>query len=289
MKMNFYKIINPFNAPIHFLESCESTMNEAKKLLQGNKNISNGTLVITDFQSKGRGRINNRKWVSSAGENLLFTVILNDIGHTRAVKQDTFVINPLLETITLRVGLAVLDAICCAVPGLKKALRIKWPNDIMLNGKKVCGIISECDCNNILIGIGINVHQKNFFDMPDATSVENEMEACNMKASNADGEIIAAELKNDLRFVILEKFLSNLFMETANNETPEKPLKPVQDRINDLLYRKDSTICFMAGSAEYPKQVNGILRGINEKGHIQIEVESGKCSTFAAGEIWHKV
>ncbi|GMO45385.1 MAG: biotin--[acetyl-CoA-carboxylase] ligase [Termitinemataceae bacterium] len=246
---------NPFHSPLVFLASCTSTMDEAKKLLPA----KSGTVVITDYQTEGRGRLPKRKWISTASENLIFTIIVNGLEMS------------VLSTITLRVGLQLAFAICSVVPQLKPILRIKWPNDIMVGDKKICGILCESSGSDVLIGIGVNVAQTDFGSLSSATSIVNQI-ANNNGVDNTNTD------NTEIKFNILQKFLDNFFLEIQSDE-------PLQERLNNLLYKKDCAVCFMAGSAEAPVKVSGKLRGVNESGHIQIEDDECKIRSFAAGEM----
>ncbi len=130
------------------LEAIDSTNTHLKSLAM--KGIALGTVVITEEQTAGRGRL-GRTWVTQKGKNLTFSVLLSLPSH-----------NPGL--ISLVAGIAVAQAI-----RLQTSLpaECKWPNDILINGKKVCGTLSEAVTppnNNsaVIIGIGVNVNQTEF-------------------------------------------------------------------------------------------------------------------------------
>ncbi|MCE7066841.1 biotin--[acetyl-CoA-carboxylase] ligase [Dyadobacter sp. CY326] len=122
-----------------------------------------GTIVITDNQVKGRGQ-RGTEWLANPGENLTFSVILTPhflpISHQFLLSQT--------------VALAVRDFVGKYVVDTK----VKWPNDILANGKKVCGILIENAIQGSKIvssvaGIGLNVNQI-LFENPYATSISNE-------------------------------------------------------------------------------------------------------------------
>lgn len=129
---------------IHF-ETIDSTNTYLK---QNYKNLNNFTFVSADFQSAGRGR-NNRNWKSEKGENLLFSLLIKDESLIKEFKS--------LSVIS---ALSVIEAISL------NDLSIKWPNDIYYKDNKLVGILLEAvssdklDC--LIIGIGINVNQKEF-------------------------------------------------------------------------------------------------------------------------------
>ena len=141
--------------PIIYLRSVDSTNRYARALAADG--AGQGTLVVADEQTAGRGR-RGRGWLSPAGEGIFMTLILRPQAHPSHVAQ-----------LSLQTAMAVARAISrvCEIDA-----RIKWPNDIVCNGKKVCGMLLEMNADeqsvhDVVAGIGINVHQKAFEgDMP---------------------------------------------------------------------------------------------------------------------------
>lgn len=134
---------------IHF-HTIDSTNNYAKSIAN---NASEGTIVISEEQSSGRGRL-GKKWTSKAYEGIWMSLIL----------KPRIPLNELsFLTILTSVSIAkVLD-------NLNVKVGIKWPNDIILNSKKLCGILTELcldleNKNSVVIGIGINVKSLDFDD-----------------------------------------------------------------------------------------------------------------------------
>lgn len=135
---------------IHYFDTTDSTNTRAKKLAE--EGSLHGTLVVADEQTGGRGR-RGRDWESQKGISIYMS----------------FVLKPEIEpgnasTLTLVTALAVAE-------GIEKTTglhcQIKWPNDVVVNGKKVCGILTEMSTqidyiNYIVIGIGINVQNESF-------------------------------------------------------------------------------------------------------------------------------
>lgn len=112
-----------------------------------------GCVVVADSQTGGRGRM-GRTWVSNPGVNLYFSLILRPVVPSVRVPQ-----------LTLLVAAAIHQAICSFMPA--PAAMIKWPNDILVNGRKLCGVLcemqSEPDLTHfVVVGIGINVNQSEF-------------------------------------------------------------------------------------------------------------------------------
>ena len=133
-----------------YFDTIDSTNTKAQELAE--KGYPSGTLVVADKQESGKGR-RGRSWVSPSGTGIFMTLMIKpDINPNNA------------SMLTLVAALAVAKAIT-SVTG-EKAL-IKWPNDIVVNGKKVCGILTEMNAqfdyiNNIVVGVGINVHNESF-------------------------------------------------------------------------------------------------------------------------------
>ena len=133
-----------------YFDTIDSTNIKAQELAE--KGYPSGTLVVADKQESGKGR-RGRSWVSPSGTGIFMTLMIKpDINPNNA------------SMLTLVAALAVAKAIT-SVTG-EEAL-IKWPNDIVVNGKKVCGILTEMNAqfdyiNHIVVGIGINVHNESF-------------------------------------------------------------------------------------------------------------------------------
>ena len=131
---------------MRYFDSIGSTNDEA--LAWATDNARDLSIVIADEQTQGRGRL-NRKWYTPKGSALAFSLILRPAAALRPHLSRT-------------VGLAALSiAESCRMLGL--APRIKWPNDILLNGKKMAGILIETvwsgeDVDSVVVGMGINVH-----------------------------------------------------------------------------------------------------------------------------------
>lgn len=139
---------------IIWLDSTDSTNNEAKRRISDLDNLS----VLSAYeQTAGRGQRGN-SWSSSAGENLTFSIVLkygkNAYGEIRAI--DQFVISE-IAALSVTDLLATYDI----------EAKIKWPNDIYVGNQKICGILIEHSIkgaylSSSIIGIGLNVNQRNF-------------------------------------------------------------------------------------------------------------------------------
>lgn len=133
---------------IHFEEAVASTQKIAQSL--ANDGVPEGTIVVADQQTKGRGRM-ARAWHSPSGTGIWMSMIIRPNIPVNTTPQ-----------LTLLTAVAIVQAIEELTP-LKPD--IKWPNDIMINGKKIVGILTELQAeadqvHSVIIGTGINVNQK---------------------------------------------------------------------------------------------------------------------------------
>jgi BirA family transcriptional regulator, biotin operon repressor / biotin---[acetyl-CoA-carboxylase] ligase len=119
---------------IDWFESLDSTMIEARR------NLQSGRIVGAEQQTAGIGR-HGRKWISESGAGLYISMVLDA--------------KP-IPVVMLSLGLASRQAIGCG--------DIRWPNDVLINGKKCAGVLAQLEGNTIIAGIGINVSQTEFPD-----------------------------------------------------------------------------------------------------------------------------
>lgn len=149
----------PIGHRIIGLDSVDSTNNYAAKLLLSD-DLPHGSVIMADEQTAGRGQ-RGASWMSDAGENLLFTVVLKPVNLSISEQ----------FRLTQFASLSVLDLLTkYDVTGA-----IKWPNDIYVGGLKICGMlieneVSSLSISNVLLGIGLNVNQFEFSELQ-ATSL----------------------------------------------------------------------------------------------------------------------
>lgn len=155
-----------FGKEIIYYKKIESTQDEAKKIVEDN--IKSGTIIITDNQIKGKGT-KNRSWYSSKEKNITMTLI---------IYPDCTIEK--LEGLTIKIAETLVSTIY-ELYNIK--LNIKVPNDLMLNNKKIAGILTESSTyknivKHIIIGIGFNVNETNFSEhtIEIATSLKKEYE-----------------------------------------------------------------------------------------------------------------
>lgn len=110
-----------------------------------------GDVFVADAQTAGRGRLDHR-WLSAPGENLMMSAV---VGVARISPCET-------ATLPLVAGLSAAQAVDGFLSGASKAacgVKVKWPNDVLVGRRKICGILCELNGDNVIIGIGLNVNQ----------------------------------------------------------------------------------------------------------------------------------
>ena len=238
--------------PVIFYESTNSTNLQAKQ--EAENGYAQGTLVVADMQTAGRGR-RGRAWESPAGANVYFTLILKP-----HYKPDT------ASMVTLVMALAVAEGIsdtCGVSPS------IKWPNDIVADGRKVCGILTEMSVERdyihyVVVGVGINVGKQKF--APEIAKTAATLEELR------GGRISRAELVAN----VMKRF-------EAYYESFEEAgsLLPLQEKYNSMLINRNREVCVLEPKGDY----KGVARGINEKGELLVELEDGRMQEVYAGEV----
>lgn len=115
------------------------------------------SVLVTDNQTAGRGRL-DRTWVAPAGSALAISVLLRELPPT-----------DLLGWIPLAAGVAMADAVAAQLPGREVA--VKWPNDVLVDGRKICGILAEAAPGAVIVGTGVNTAMPaSALPVPTATS-----------------------------------------------------------------------------------------------------------------------
>jgi len=239
-----------FGKRIFCFDSIDSTNTYAKKM--ASQDSEEGTLVIAEEQTAGRGRF-DRTWHSSPGTNLTFSVIIRPNITPQRV-----------GILSLYAGLAVTEA----VQELSyTSPTCKWPNDVLVNGKKLCGILSEAIFNSgqisaVIIGIGLNVNQTEF---------------SNTLASTATS--IALECKKMFdRFHVLATVLEKLesLYTLIQTDNLDKILQRWQSHAT--MFGKEVTI------KQHGQRVKGIAQAIDLDGALIIST-NGTENKIVAGDV----
>lgn len=246
---------------VHFSHETDSTNLWAKRIAnedskkmaeqateQSENESTHGTLVVAEYQTAGRGRL-GRKWLSPAGSCVMMSLILKpDFAPQYA---------PML---TLVMGLSVAQALHAS---------IKWPNDAVISGKKICGILTEMslagtNIQEVVIGVGINVN---------LSALPEEVKEIATSLYLETGETYD---RNEIIGQVLQRFEMNYekYVQTLD-------LTYLMEEYNNLLINKDKQVRVLN-----PKEpFEGIARGINEKGELLVEREDGVVEAVSAGEV----
>ncbi len=234
------------------LDAIDSTNTYLKGLMQS-ETVEDFTVVTADHQEYGRGQMGS-KWTSEPGMNLIMSV-LKRFDDFQAQQQFSLVVC---------VSLAVMDALnSFAIPNLC----IKWPNDIMSGNRKIGGILIENSLmgpkiQSAIIGVGLNVNQTEFVDLPNASSMK--------RCSGRNFEVNK----------VLEAVLRNL---QKGFKTCEKEGPSAQWALYEAhLFGKDRENMFLIDGDQ---RVLGKIRGVSAEGKLQITLANGALRSFGLKEI----
>lgn len=241
---------SPIGDVIIELMEIDSTNNYAMRLI--NEGMAEHGLVITAlFQHAGKGQ-HGHQWVSNESNNLLFSIILDTTAF------------PIEEQFALNTMTAVTIAEIMAHKYMVPDISIKWPNDIYSGKKKISGILIENHLRgntwvNAVVGIGINVNQSHFPDLPNATSIYNETG-------------VNYQLK-DILTTFLQKYGHNFYL--FHNKAGD-----FLDNYNHMLYGSGKQLSFH----HHEQQMEGRLKGVNSHGQIELEIQ-GQTQRYQHREI----
>ena len=235
--------------PLYLLDETTSTNDEAKRGAKSGE--PHGATWVAEAQTAGRGR-QGRSWVSPRGENLLFSVLVR------------LTCPPVrLPPLALVAGLAARDAVARAAPA--SDVRIKWPNDVVVEGKKIAGVLVEAILQGdrveaVIVGIGLNVHTRDF---PDDIAARAGSIALLSDTPPDRGEILAdvlAGLDRDIELVAA------------------RGLGLVHARLTSADALRGERVTSDAGG-------EGTAEGIDLEGRLLVRQASGHLARWGAGEV----
>ncbi|SHM40562.1 biotin--[acetyl-CoA-carboxylase] ligase [Flavobacterium xinjiangense] len=233
------------------LDAIDST-NEFLKGLSNKQELENLTVVTAESQTKGKGQM-GAVWASETGKNLILSVLVKDF--LSDICQ--------IYNLNIIVSLAVIEALeYYKIPDLS----IKWPNDIMSYNKKIGGILIENSIKSdgsiiSIVGLGLNVNQTNFENLPKASSMAV---ICDTKYN-----------KDDLLFTIIDKIEYNL-------KSWEQHSEMLWSDYTNKLFKKGIPMPF---SDSNNQKFMGIIQGISSIGKLEILLEDDRVSEFDIKEI----
>ena len=234
------------------LDAIDST-NDFLKRLSVEQSLENFTVVTAERQTRGKGQM-GAKWDSETGKNLMFSVLVNNV------------LNSISEIFDLNVAVA-LSIFTTLEKNNIPNLSIKWPNDILSDNKKVAGILIENSIKNngeitSIIGIGLNVNQLNFDNLPKASSMAV------ISKKEFDKETILNQLIDCLK--------SNC--ELLQNKSAAQ----LWNSYNHNLFKKGIPMAF---SLPNGIQFMGIIQGVNSSGKLEVKLENDAIENYGIKEI----
>ncbi|WMJ80107.1 biotin--[acetyl-CoA-carboxylase] ligase [Clostridium sp. MB40-C1] len=238
---------------IVYLESVDSTNNEAKKL--ANKDVVEGTVVIAEEQIMGKGRL-GRNFISPKYKGIWMSIIL------------TPDINP------MNVPKITQVAAASVIMGLKKngiKAFVKWPNDIVINGKKICGILTEMSgeinkVNYVIVGIGINVNVEEDEFTEEIRDIASSLKIQSGKTINRK-EVVSSVLN----------YFEELYEEFVTKENIDTSIKICRE--SSILLGKEIKI-IERNNKFLAKALN-----LSNEGRLIIQHSDGKVEEIMSGEV----
>jgi BirA family biotin operon repressor/biotin-[acetyl-CoA-carboxylase] ligase len=238
---------------LHYFEQLASTNTHARELAENG--AAEGEVVIAEAQTQGRGRL-GRRWESPPSVNLYFSIILRPKLAPEHAAQ-----------ITLMAAVGVADAVATFIT---QQPAIKWPNDILVDGRKLAGILAEASCDAarieyVILGIGINVNCR-IGSMPPELG-QRATSLFELTGNNASREIVLGRLIQalDRCYGVLEA-------------SGFEALRPHWEARFNL---RGKRVRVELGN----EVIIGCARGINADGALVIEDDKGVLKTVIAGDV----
>lgn len=230
-----------------YYKTIDSTNTAAK-----NAECKDGTIFIAEMQTNGKGRM-GRDWISDKKKGIWMSIVLMPK-----------IVPERINQLTLVTGLAVCETL---TEIYKLDFKIKWPNDIIIEGKKVCGILTEgvAEANKVKVisGIGINVNSKNF-----PADLENK----------ATSIYLLTGKKAD-RVEIINKFAENF--EKYYNDFIISGTKNIMKKYKDLCITLNSEVVAIKDG----ENIKANAVGITDAGELLIKKEDGTTLKIKSGEV----
>lgn len=234
-------------------DSIESTNTKAKEL--ASNGLEEGVVIISEEQIGGRGRL-GRSWTSPKGKGIWMSVILRpDISPTEAAKMTQI----------------AAAAVCKSIRQMGIESYIKWPNDIIVNNKKVCGILTEISAelnrvNYLVIGIGINAN---------IDEEEFPMEIRD-KATSLKSAFKKEINRKDLTARVLSNF-EELYLELINSNSIEKSIGICKE--TSILLGKEIRIIYR------DREELGVAIDLTNQGELLVKKKNGEIEKIISGEV----
>jgi len=235
----------------HFLHT-DSTNTQARAWAA--EGAAEGALVVSEYQEKGKGRL-NRIWQSPSGKNLLFSLILRPDWPPQKAFYGT-----VLASVSL----------CRAVQEIAGiSVGIKWPNDLYVGNKKLAGILTEFATDPdrleyMIIGIGVNCHWAPVEPLPGGQPATSILKEAGKKIS---------------RLLLLTRFLAH--GEALYQRSQSAGVGFLREEWNRYSVVNNRKVTLMNGQTSW----TGLAQGIDEQGGLILLLEDGRRETFLTGDI----
>jgi len=244
--------LQSLDRPIHYYRSIDTTMRAAADLAE--RGVPAGAVVVAEEQTHGRGRL-GRSWISGPESGLYFSVILRpSVPAAQAA------------VVTLALGLAVARAIH-GVSGMPCDLR--WPNDVLIGGRKCCGILAEMTAEgervrHIIAGIGVNV---NHVRLPGELA-ETATSLCIESGCEYSREALLVEILKEI-----DRYMSVL--------VEREPAAIVELFSRASSYAEGKHVVVVNGAEE----TSGVTAGLTPEGVLVLRREDGSVMPVLAGSV----
>jgi BirA family biotin operon repressor/biotin-[acetyl-CoA-carboxylase] ligase len=248
-----------FGKRVIYYEEIDSTNTAAKEL--GKQTGNHGALVLAEEQNQGKGRL-GRDWSSPKGSGIFMTIVLQP------------------QILPVHASMLTLVAALAVNQGIRKVTGldsyIKWPNDIVVNGKKVCGILTEMSTMNdklecVVIGMGINANRDVFPEELKKTATSLKLEC--------KKEVERTEL-----IVAIMEYLEQYYVLFGQTES----FIDMVTEYNEVLINRNKQVRIIGAHKEY----TGTALGINETGALLVQTEeqhqgitTSAIKTVVSGEV----
>ncbi|MGD2278769.1 MAG: biotin--[acetyl-CoA-carboxylase] ligase [Candidatus Omnitrophota bacterium] len=234
---------------VYHYEHIDSTNNKAYELAESGE--PEGTIVVAEAQGKGKGRI-GRKWASPKGEGVYMSLVLRPDVETDEI--------PTITLIAAISAVKAIDEVCSLKP------KIKWPNDILVNSKKLGGILTEIKAQPdqvdfLILGIGINVNTHQDKIPRIATSLKNE---CSKRISRSE---------------VVKRFLENF--EKDYTKFKKEGFKSLRNECKS----NSSVLGKKVKVTEHHKTLEGEAVDIDQKGALILKLDNGSRQRVFSGDV----
>ncbi len=234
------------------LDAIDSTNSFLRQLSVKDK-VEDYTVVMANYQTNGRGQMGTQ-WTSQESKNLIVSVF-KDVSFLKV--EHSFYIS-IVVSLSIFKTLKLLQI---------KKLKVKWPNDILADNKKLAGILIEnvIKQNHLqasIIGFGLNVNQTEFGDLPNASSLL----LISGKVFDLEEVLQGILTQLELHFQLLKK----------------GQFKQLKDEYEHHLFRKDKPSTFKSANADL---FSGIILGISDAGNLRVKIEDASVKEFDLKEI----